>query len=140
MRRCLSFLGLSLKCSNSCLPSTDVFILDQKPLPMPPTGEEETYYDPRQMAQYPPLDGRNNLPLIRLAQGDPDDYAQPDQYFEYSESMGSETPRLSTITERTERTEYTEDWNSTPGPVPRQTQYSSSTWSSTTDYGQIIGE
>lgn len=80
--------------------------------------------------------GRSNIPLIRLAQN------QPEEIYEYSESSSSNGPRrkLSTITEKTEQSSDAGSMTPkalAPPELPRSSYATS--FASTTDYGQVLG-
>lgn len=111
---------------------------EEKPLPLPPGQDDSDLYQ-----YFPPAhgfavteSGRTNVPLIRLAQN------QPQEDYEYSEYASSPRPRsrLTTITERTERTEDSRDWMARPRESGTlSSSRVSSSLTTTTDYGQIIG-
>ncbi|KAI0796509.1 hypothetical protein C8Q75DRAFT_198313 [Abortiporus biennis] len=121
-----------------------------KPLPMlPPGAAEPDYTSPHEYTPHNvielqampdvPEDGRSNVPLIRLAQ------SNPEEYFEYSDSAQSEMyeTRLSTITERTEHSDSplqsAPQLGSESGAAVEDTPpAASATSSTTTDYGQVI--
>ncbi|KAL4241371.1 hypothetical protein ABKN59_000306 [Abortiporus biennis] len=123
---------------------------DDKPLPMlPPGAAEPDYTSPHEYTPHNvielqampdvPEDGRSNVPLIRLAQ------SNPEEYFEYSDSAQSEMyeTRLSTITERTEHSDSplqsAPQLGSESGAAVEDTPpAASATSSTTTDYGQVI--
>lgn len=80
------------------------------------------------------MSGRSNIPLIRLAQAE-------DEAFEYSEESLEDFPHtlLSTIDEKTERSESEVSLTPRPRapPLPRASYATS--WTSNTDYGQLLG-
>lgn len=82
------------------------------------------------------MSGRSNIPLIRLAQMQPED-----EVFEDSEDSVDAFPHtiLSTIEEKTERSESVVSLTPRPRapPLPRASYATS--WTSNTDYGQLIG-
>ncbi|KAJ3484999.1 hypothetical protein NLI96_g5250 [Meripilus lineatus] len=106
---------------------------DQKPLPLLP-GEEydNTFYPHHRVVVLPPGPSEP-----QAYDGNPDNL-DPDDYYEYSESSSSEFAHrtLSRITEVSEHSENSRDWPPPPATLP--SQISRSTWSSETDYGQII--
>ncbi|CCM03373.1 uncharacterized protein FIBRA_05503 [Fibroporia radiculosa] len=110
----------------------------EKPLPPPPLDEEDPGigYQANQEYFEPPSSGsgRSNIPLIRLAQ------PQPDEVYEYSEY--APTPSLRTLSTISEKTEQTDDVG-TVTPRTQQQELSSlsrtaSFASATTDYGREV--
>lgn len=112
--------------------------IDQKPLPLLP-GEvpEEEYYPSHRVVHLPPSDAQwhNEIPDNPLI---PPSMDNADEYFEYSETSSSGFYRtsLSRITEVSERLEAGDTVHPS---VPSQASRTVSTWSSQTDYGQVIG-
>ena len=105
----------------------------EKPLPLLP-GEvpEEPYYPYNRVVLLPSSeahDGSSDGPLV------PQSLDNPDEYYEYSEtsSSGNFRPTLSRITE------VSETGDNVPPSLPSQGSRTVSTWSSQTDYGQVIG-
>ncbi|KZT72702.1 hypothetical protein DAEQUDRAFT_722865 [Daedalea quercina L-15889] len=110
----------------------------EKPLPPVPQDDElgSPEYQPVYPGFVPPaMSGRSNIPLIRLAQMQPED-----EVFEHSEDSldAFHHTTLSTIEEKTERSESVFSLTPRPraAPLPR-TSYATS-MTSTTDYGQVI--
>ncbi|EPT02805.1 hypothetical protein FOMPIDRAFT_114852 [Fomitopsis schrenkii] len=88
--------------------------------PLPPIPQDDELGSPGYQPVYPgfvspAMSGRSNIPLIRLAQMQPED-----EIFEYSEDSIDAFPHttLSTIEEKTERSESESRTRSPPEPVP----------------------
>ncbi|KAF9815536.1 hypothetical protein IEO21_04536 [Rhodonia placenta] len=107
-----------------------------KPLPPPPSEEQDDMgLEPVYPGPGLSGSGRSNIPLIRLAQN------QPEEIYEYSESSSSNGPRrkLSTITEKTEQSSDAGSMTPkalAPPELPRSSYATS--FASTTDYGQVL--
>lgn len=114
--------------------------LDPTEKPLPPIPQDDALGSPEYPPVYPgfvspAMSGRSNIPLIRLAQMQPED-----DVFEYSEdSIIFPHTTLSAVEEKTERSESEVSLTPRPRapPLPRASYATS--WTSNTDYGQLIG-
>ncbi|TCD66818.1 Hsp70 suppressor, GTPase facilitates ribosomal subunit dissociation [Steccherinum ochraceum] len=96
-----------------------------KPLPPPPGHDDSDVVSPRMTEEG----------IIRLGPSNPEYIPELDQAESF---LGQATSRLSTISEKTERTEDSRDWGPAPETMSVLGMQTASSWTSTTDYGQLI--
>ena len=112
-----------------------------KPLPAIPLEDVDVEHVPHSLAApHSILLDDNGSQIIMLGESDPEEfYYQEDDMQDYGGNRLLKSPSLTTISEKSERTENSNDWPRVADRSVGGRSLSRTSWSSTTDFGQIIG-